>query len=139
MQVSNFIFFIIFLSSILLFSYNFKKIYRNINLGRGGVDSNNKKERWKRVIFIAFGQSKMFDKPFVAILHLIVYLGLRVWVWVLTKYKRGRVCRFICLFAFNGLLLTVNQWIQPNTLASPHLVLSAGASRMVPSKANNKN
>ena len=75
MQVSNFIFFIIFLSSILLFSYNFKKIYRNINLGRGGVDSNNKKERWKRVIFIAFGQSKMFDKPFVAILHLIVYLA----------------------------------------------------------------
>ena len=75
MQISNFIFFIIFFSSLLLFSYNFKKIYRNINLGKGGVDSNNKKERWKRVIFIAFGQSKMFDKPFVAILHLIVYLA----------------------------------------------------------------
>tara|TARA_B100000900_G_scaffold326128_1_gene286068 strand:- start:1205 stop:2521 length:1317 start_codon:yes stop_codon:yes gene_type:complete len=75
MQISNFIFFIILLSSILLFSYNFKKIYRNINLGKGGVDSNNKKERWKRVIFIAFGQSKMFDKPFVAILHLIVYVA----------------------------------------------------------------
>ena len=29
----------------------------------------------EKVIFIAFGQSKMFDKPFVAILHLIVYLA----------------------------------------------------------------
>tara|TARA_B100000579_G_C22813818_1_gene846705 strand:+ start:299 stop:1636 length:1338 start_codon:yes stop_codon:yes gene_type:complete len=69
------LFFLIFSGSIFLFYRNFKKIFRNIKLGKGGVASNNKKERWKRVFFIAFGQSKMFDKPLVAFLHLIVYLG----------------------------------------------------------------
>ena len=52
-----------------------QNIFRNISLGKGGVESNNKKERWKRVLFIAFGQSKMFKKPLVACLHLIVYIG----------------------------------------------------------------
>ena len=69
------LFFFIFSGSIFLFYRNFKKIFRNINLGKGGVASNNKKERWKRVFFIAFGQSKMFQKPLVAFLHLIVYIG----------------------------------------------------------------
>ena len=69
------LFFLVFSGSIYLFFRNFTKIYRNINLGKGGVDSNNKTRRWKRVFFIAFGQSKMFDKPVVAVLHLIVYLG----------------------------------------------------------------
>jgi len=69
------LFFLIFSGSIFLFYRNLKKIFRNINLGKGGVASNNKKQRWKRVFFIAFGQSKMFDKPLVGFLHLIVYMG----------------------------------------------------------------
>ena len=73
--MSSFIFLIIFCFSIFLFFRNLKKIIRNINLGRDGLVFLNKKERWKRVFFIAFGQSKMFKKPLVAILHLIVYLG----------------------------------------------------------------
>jgi len=75
MKIENLIFLIIFSIAIFLFYRNFKKIFRNIQLGRGGVQSHDKKERWKRVFFIAFGQSKMFDKPIVAFLHLIVYLG----------------------------------------------------------------
>ena len=74
-SVSSFIFCFIFCFSIFLFFRNLKKIIRNINLGRDGLIFTNKKERWKRVFFIAFGQSKMFKKPLVAILHLIVYLG----------------------------------------------------------------
>ena len=74
-DISNLIFLILFSFSIFLFYKNFKRIIRNIRLGQGGVQSNNKKERWKRVLFIAFGQSKMFKKPLVAFLHLIVYLG----------------------------------------------------------------
>ena len=69
------LFFLILTGNLFLFYRNFKKIFRNINLGKKNVSSDNKKERWKRVLFIAFGQSKMFDKPLVAILHLIVYLG----------------------------------------------------------------
>ena len=74
-SISNFIFLIIFCFSIFLFFRNIKKIIRNINLGRDNLVFTDKKERWKRVFFIAFGQSKMFKKPLVAILHLIVYFG----------------------------------------------------------------
>ena len=69
------LFFLIFSGSIFIFYRNLKKIFRNINLGKSDVASHNKKERWKRVFFIAFGQSKMFQKPLVAFLHLIVYIG----------------------------------------------------------------
>jgi len=74
-DLSNLIFLIILFTSIFIFYKNLRKIFRNIRLGKGGVDSDNKKARWKRVFFIAFGQSKMFKKPLVAFLHLIVYLG----------------------------------------------------------------
>ena len=74
-SVSSVLFFIILCLSIVLFVRNLSKIIRNINLGKGGLVFNNKKERWRRVFFIAFGQSKMFKKPLVALLHLIVYAG----------------------------------------------------------------
>ena len=74
-SISSIIFFIILCLSITLFTRNLSKIIRNINLGKGGLVFNNKQERWRRVFFIAFGQSKMFKKPLVAILHLVVYIG----------------------------------------------------------------
>ena len=74
-SISSIVFFIILCLSITLFTRNLSKIIRNINLGKGGLVFNNKQERWRRVFFIAFGQSKMFKKPLVAILHLVVYIG----------------------------------------------------------------
>ena len=73
--ISNLIFLVALSFSVLLFYKNLKKILKNINLGKPIAEVQNKKERWKRVLFIAFGQSKMFKKPLVALLHLIVYLG----------------------------------------------------------------
>ncbi len=74
-STSSLIFFIVLSSSIFLFYRNINKIIRNINLGKSDQNFPNKRERWKRVFFIAFGQSKMFKKPLVALLHLIVYVG----------------------------------------------------------------
>ena len=74
-SISSFIFIIILLSSVFLFYRNVKKIIRNINLGKDGLTFSDTKKRWKNVLFIAFGQSKMFKKPLVALLHLVVYLG----------------------------------------------------------------
>jgi len=55
-----------------------KKIYRNINLGIKEDRSDNKKQRWTQMLRIAFGQSKMIDKPIVGILHVVVYVGFLV-------------------------------------------------------------
>ena len=74
-SVSSFIFIIIFLCSCFLFYRNINIIIRNIYLGKKPGRFEQSKERWKQVFFIAFGQKKMFKKPLVAILHLVVYLG----------------------------------------------------------------
>jgi|TARA_B110000503_G_scaffold81167_1_gene124154 heterodisulfide reductase subunit C/NADH:ubiquinone oxidoreductase subunit 6 (subunit J) len=74
----NILFAIIFIFAIYHFSKNVKKIYRNINLGIKEDRSDNKKQRWLQMLRIAFGQSKMIDKPIVGILHIIVYVGFLV-------------------------------------------------------------
>ena len=62
-------------SAIALFVFNCRKIYRNINLGKNIDRSDNKKERLLKMFRLAFGQSKMLDKPVVGLLHLIVYVA----------------------------------------------------------------
>ena len=49
---------------------------RNINLGKGEVEiSGSKKVRWKKMILLAFGQSKMINRPISGLLHLVVYIA----------------------------------------------------------------
>ena len=62
-------------SAIALFTFNCRKIYRNINLGKNIDRHDNKKERFLKMFRLAFGQSKMLDKPVVGLLHLIVYVA----------------------------------------------------------------
>ena len=61
--------------SIWLFTKKVKEINRNIKLGRDEDFSDNKSQRWKKVLLLAFGQKKMFKNPLVAILHFFVYAG----------------------------------------------------------------
>ena len=73
--LSSIIFGLIFSSAITLFIFNCKKIYRNINLGKKVDRSDYKKKRLFLMIRLAFGQSKMLDKPIVGFLHFIVYIA----------------------------------------------------------------
>ena len=57
------------------FFTNVKKIIRNINLGIDVNRKDNPKARWKNMIMIALGQSKMVRRPIAGILHIIVYIG----------------------------------------------------------------
>jgi heterodisulfide reductase subunit C len=52
-----------------------KIISKTIRLGRHEELKGPKSARWKNVFLLALGQQKMFRKPGVAILHLIVYAG----------------------------------------------------------------
>ena len=71
----NLLFALFFFSSIIFFFKNCKKIYRNINLARPIDRFDNKKERFFKMLMLAFGQSKMLDKPVVGLLHLVVYVA----------------------------------------------------------------
>src|SRR5688572_27503813 len=69
------LFVLVSIISIWLFTKKVKEIIRNIKLGRDEDFSDNKSQRWKNVILLAFGQKKMLKNPLVAILHFFVYAG----------------------------------------------------------------
>ena len=76
--IPNIIFSTFFIVSVCFFINNVRKLYRNINLGIPINRSDKKKQRWSQMFRIAFGQSKMIDKPIVGLLHIVVYLGFLV-------------------------------------------------------------
>jgi heterodisulfide reductase subunit C len=51
------------------------RIMRNIQLGTAFTPQGDKKQRFKEMVLVAFGQKKMFARPIPAVLHLFVYLG----------------------------------------------------------------
>lgn len=50
-------------------------IARNIRMGRAEDRSGHPSERLKNMVLLAFGQKKMFDRPFVGAMHLLIYGG----------------------------------------------------------------
>ncbi len=62
-------------AAIYVFYRKIVNIKRNINLGRPERIEGDTNQRWQNVLLLAFGQQKMFKKPLVAFLHLIVYAG----------------------------------------------------------------
>jgi ferredoxin len=61
--------------AIWFFSKKVKEISRNIKLGKDEDYSDNKAQRWRNVLLLAFGQKKMFRNPLVAVMHFFVYAG----------------------------------------------------------------
>ncbi|MEN8187240.1 MAG: (Fe-S)-binding protein [Bacteroidota bacterium] len=73
--IPNILFAILLVVGIVFFVKNVKKLIRNIKLGKDIDRSDNSSERWKNMINIALGQSKMVSRPVSGILHIIVYAG----------------------------------------------------------------
>ena len=69
------LFSLLFIASIYLFSKRIGMIRHLIMMGQPEVIPTNTNQRWKNVFLLALGQKKMFKKPLVALMHLIVYLG----------------------------------------------------------------
>ena len=75
MGISNIVFLFVFLFAVTMFYINLKRIIANINLGRDINRSDRPLERWKNMIRVALGQSKMTRRPIAGILHIIIYIG----------------------------------------------------------------
>lgn len=76
MQITQQVLFILISAfSVWFFSKKVREISRNIRLGRDEDISDNKPQRWKNVLLLAFGQKKMFRNPLVAVMHFFVYAG----------------------------------------------------------------
>ncbi|WP_115374791.1 (Fe-S)-binding protein [Adhaeribacter pallidiroseus] len=74
-MISNILFLIITVLAVGLFIWQIRKIRRNINLGRDKEIKGSTAKRLNKLILVAFGQQKMFKRPWPAILHGIVYIG----------------------------------------------------------------
>ena len=72
----NIIFSVILIITLGFFIRNIKRLRRNINFGKGQTETiEDSPQRWKNMIRIALGQSKMVRRPIAGILHIVVYLG----------------------------------------------------------------
>ncbi len=74
-MISQIIFLIAFVTAVVFFSIQVKKIIRNINLGKNINRSDHPKKRWLTMAKVALGQSKMVTKPIAGIMHVFVYVG----------------------------------------------------------------
>lgn len=74
-MVLQILFIALVIAAIALFSLNFKKVIRNIRLGRPVDRFDQPGKRLMVMLKVAFGQTKMVARPIPAILHFFVYAG----------------------------------------------------------------
>jgi heterodisulfide reductase subunit C len=74
-MINSIVFILLWVGAIAFFTWNVKKISRNIKLGKDIDIKDNKKKRWGLVLKVAIGQSKMMGLPISGILHIFVYAG----------------------------------------------------------------
>jgi Fe-S oxidoreductase len=74
-MISNIIFVLILICTILFFYRNVRIIARNIKLGRDVELKDNKTKRWRLMFKVAIGQSKMVTRPIAGIFHIFIYVG----------------------------------------------------------------
>lgn len=74
-MISQIAFLILLGIMVFLIQKRIRFISNCIQLGRDIEISDQKPERWKNMFLMALGQKKMFDRPIVGIMHLIIYAG----------------------------------------------------------------
>ncbi len=74
-MIANFIFSLLLIAAVWLFSRNVRHIAQNIRMGKKVSINDQKARRWKLMGRVAIGQSKMTTRPISAIMHLFVYVG----------------------------------------------------------------
>lgn len=74
-MIGQIFFLLIAITAVGIFTFNIKKMVRNIRLGKPTDRTDQPKRRFMLMLKVAFGQSKMSIHPIPAVLHFIVYLG----------------------------------------------------------------
>ena len=72
-QVTAFV--LLFGTAVYLITQRINFIKRSVKLGKPTPITDAKGERLKQMLLLAFGQKKMFDRPIVGLLHLLIYVG----------------------------------------------------------------
>ena len=121
MMISQVIFGIVLLAAIALATYNARKIIDNIRIGRPEKRRDQRGLRLKTMLLVAFGQKKMFKRPFAALLHLFVYLGFCIinieMLEIVIDGLSGTHRVFAVLGSFYSFLIAAFEWLALAVLA----------------------
>jgi ferredoxin len=74
-MIEQLVFVVVMAMAVYFFAKNLGIIRRNILLGKDINLTDNKPQRWKTMLKVAFGQTKMAARPVPFVLHLFVYVG----------------------------------------------------------------
>jgi heterodisulfide reductase subunit C len=74
-MISSIIFCVMLVGASAYFYMNAKKIRRNIFIGKDFSITDRKAERWRTMLRVAIGQSKMVTRPVSGAMHILVYVG----------------------------------------------------------------
>jgi len=78
MAVQQIVFVVVLAVTIYVVARRARSIARNIRMGQGELSGDRPAERARNMLLVAFGQKKMFKRPWRALLHLFVYVGFLV-------------------------------------------------------------
>lgn len=73
--ISNVLFAIALATAIYFFAKNVKKIRRNILMARDTDRTDQPEKRWRTMMRVALGQSKMVINPVAGFFHIVIYAG----------------------------------------------------------------
>ncbi len=126
--ISQLIFAALLLSAFLLAGYNARNIIRNIRLGRSERRNDAPAKRLQTMLLVAFGQKKMFKRPFAALLHLFVYLGFCIinieMLEIVIDGLFGTHRAFSGMRAFYAFLIGAFEWLALSVLVGCVLFLA---------------
>ena len=74
-MITSILFLLLLAAGVALFTFNVRKVMRNIRLGKEVDRTDQPAKRWNIMARVALGQSKMVTRPIPAILHIFVYVG----------------------------------------------------------------
>lgn len=74
-MVSQIVFIVVLAVAIASFWRAVSRISKNINLGKPVDRKDNPSERWRTMLLVAIGQSKMVKRPLAGIMHILIYAG----------------------------------------------------------------
>lgn len=74
-MTNSIVFIFVFIISISLFFYNVRRLIRYLKLGRAENRTDKPFQRLKRVLIVAFGQTKLLREPIAGLMHFLIFWG----------------------------------------------------------------
>lgn len=74
-MTNNIVFIFVFVISVLFFIYNVRRLISYLKLGRAENRTDKPFQRLKRVLVVAFGQTKLLREPLAGLMHFFIFWG----------------------------------------------------------------